>query len=148
MVFLHENAGNIGLRMDYFELAYKRLNCDILAIAYRGYSDSDGYPDETLIKEDMVVINAYIKENFKHKYYHAGGVFIVGRSLGGAVGVFLAHYNEYIASENYYEHNFNGVVIENTFLSIDSMVDVIFPFLKYIKGLILRLHWRNEDLIG
>ena len=148
MVFFHENAGNIGLRMDYFELAYKRLNCDIFVIAYRGYSDSDGYPDETLIKQDLLFINDYITDNFKHKYYHAGGIFIVGRSLGGAVGAFLAHHNEQIAMRNYYDHNFNGVVLENTFTSIDNMVDVIFPVFKYIKKLVLCMHWDTESLIG
>lgn len=60
MVFFHENAGNIGLRLDYFNLAYKRLNCDIFVIAYRGYSESDGYPDETNIKKDMHILNDYI----------------------------------------------------------------------------------------
>jgi len=148
MVFFHENAGNIGLRMDYFELAYKRLNCDIFVIAYRGYSDSDGYPDEGLIKQDMVILNDYITENFKHKYYHAGGIYIVGRSLGGAVGAFLANHNENIAMSNYYDHTFNGVVLENTFTSIDNMVDVLFPPLKYIKNLVLRMHWNTEALIS
>ena len=94
MVFFHENAGNIGLRLDYFELAYKRLNCDIFVMAYRGYSDSDGNPDESMIKKDMRLLNAYITSQFKHKYYNAGGIYIVGRSLGGAVGAYLASINE------------------------------------------------------
>ena len=45
LIFLHENAGNIGLRLDWFELMYKNLNCNILAVAYRGYSRSQGSPD-------------------------------------------------------------------------------------------------------
>ena len=94
MVFFHENAGNIGLRLDYFELAYKRLNCDIFVMAYRGYSDSDGKPDEALIKKDMEYVNSYITSQFKHKYYHAGGIYLVGRSLGGAVATYLTHVNE------------------------------------------------------
>lgn len=147
MIFFHENAGNIGLRLDYFELAYKRLNCDIFVIAYRGYSDSDGVPDEALIKKDMIHLNNYITSQFKHKYYHAGGIFIVGRSLGGAVGTYLASINELGAKENYYDHNFNGIVLENTFTSIDDMVDVIFPFLKYLKWIVLNMHWNTNALI-
>ena len=141
MVFFHENAGNIGLRLDYFELAYKRLNCDIFVVAYRGYSDSDGIPDEHFIKKDMEILNTYITNNFKHKYYHAGGIFIVGRSLGGAVGSYLAQLNEQVSRQNHYDHNFNGIVLENTFTSIDDMVDAIFPFLSFFKSFILKMHW-------
>ena len=46
IIFLHENAGNLGLRNDWFELIYKRLGCNILAVAYRGYSHSEGHPDQ------------------------------------------------------------------------------------------------------
>ena len=48
VVFFHENAGNLGLRMDYFTLLYHELGFNILAFAYRGYSDSthDGDPSE------------------------------------------------------------------------------------------------------
>ena len=42
IVFFHENAGNIGLRLDDFEAMYSGLGVDILAFAYRGYSDSTG----------------------------------------------------------------------------------------------------------
>ena len=147
MVFFHENAGNIGLRLDYFELVYKRMNCDIFVIAYRGYSESDGYPDEKLIKKDMIYLNKYITSQFKHKYYHAGGIFILGRSLGGAVGSYLASINELESMENYYQHNFNGIVLENTFTSIDDMVDVLFPFLTYFKSLVLNMHWKTSALI-
>ena len=42
VIFMHENAGNIGLRLDYFELIYHNLDVNIVAVAYRGYSKSDG----------------------------------------------------------------------------------------------------------
>ena len=147
MVFFHENAGNIGLRLDYFDLAFKRLNCDIFVIAYRGYSDSDGQPDETNIKKDMVILNDYITSQFKHKYYNAGGIFIVGRSLGGAVGTYLASINEKEAYNDHYQHNFNGIVLENTFTSIDDMVDEVFPLLTPFKKLVLNMHWDTAKLI-
>ena len=46
IVFLHENAGNIGLRMDWFEIVYKNLGVNVLAVAYRGYSRSQGKPNQ------------------------------------------------------------------------------------------------------
>lgn len=38
-VYLHENAGNIGLRMDYFQKMHS-LGYNLLVVAYRGYSES------------------------------------------------------------------------------------------------------------
>ena len=40
LLFMHENAGNIGLRMDYFEMLYRDLDFNVLVFAYRGFSDS------------------------------------------------------------------------------------------------------------
>ena len=40
IIFMHENAGNIGLRLDWFEMIYKGLGVNILSVAYRGYSSS------------------------------------------------------------------------------------------------------------
>jgi len=85
IVFFHENAGNIGLRLDYFQTMYHKAGCDILAVAYRGYSDSSGKPSEEGIKKDgAAVINFVVKDLAKH-YVNRGGVFVLGRSLGGAV---------------------------------------------------------------
>jgi len=40
IIFFHENAGNLGLRMDWFALVYHDLKVNVLAVAYRGYSRS------------------------------------------------------------------------------------------------------------
>ena len=45
-MFFHENAGNIGTRLYYFYYYMQYLKCNILIVAYRGYSDSDGTPNE------------------------------------------------------------------------------------------------------
>lgn len=52
IVFMHENAGNIGLRMDYFAMLHTVGKVNILCVAYRGYSDSEGLPSEAGIKLD------------------------------------------------------------------------------------------------
>ena len=51
-VFFHENAGNLGLRLDWFEQVYKNLNVNILSVAYRGYSRSEGKPEQAGILLD------------------------------------------------------------------------------------------------
>ena len=46
LIFFHENAGNIGLRLDWFQLVYTNLGVNILAVAYRGFSASEGKPSQ------------------------------------------------------------------------------------------------------
>ena len=60
LVFFHENAGNIGLRLDYFQTMYHLANCDVLSIAYRGYSDSTGKPSEDGLKKDGDAIMRFV----------------------------------------------------------------------------------------
>ena len=55
VLFMHENAGNLGLRLDYFQMLYHELDLDVIAFAYRGYSDShleSGFPNEQILKQD------------------------------------------------------------------------------------------------
>lgn len=38
--------------------------------------------------------------------------------------------------------------MENTFTSIDDMMDKVFSFLSPIKSIVLRNHWRSIDIIS
>ena len=133
IVFFQENAGNLGLRLDYFEQLYERTDSDILAFSYRGYSDSDGVPSETGIKADTHKIMSYVKKNLSEKYLSKDGIFLLGRSLGGAV-----------AAEAFFDEHadiIDGIILENTFTSISDMVDIMFPFLAPIKEYVLKIGW-------
>mmetsp|Transcript_40641 Transcript_40641/g.61945 ORF Transcript_40641/g.61945 Transcript_40641/m.61945 type:complete len:82 (+) Transcript_40641:402-647(+) len=57
-VFMHENAGNLGMRIHFFKLLVKELGVNVLAMAYRCYSDSDcpSTVDEYGIKLDSEAI--------------------------------------------------------------------------------------------
>ena len=46
---------DIGTRIPYFNEYLKHTNFNILCIAYRGYSDSEGYPSEEGINMDSIV---------------------------------------------------------------------------------------------
>ena len=37
------------------------------------------------------------------------------------------------------------MILENTFTNISEMVDHIFPVLKYVKQLVLRIYWPSID---
>lgn len=58
---MHENAGNIGLRMDFFELLSTKLDVNIVTFAYRGYSYSEGTPSEEGLKLDADAIISYVQ---------------------------------------------------------------------------------------
>jgi len=86
VVFMHENAGNIGLRLDYFALVCQKAGVNVVAFAYRGYSASTGAPDEQGLNADARAIAKYVKGN---QHFDKNRVFLVGRSLGGAVATHL-----------------------------------------------------------
>lgn len=107
-----------------------------MCVAYRGYSDSQGTPTESGIKLDALAMTEYIR---KSTIINRERVFLLGRSLGGAVALSLIQ-NLDSNGDQFYK----GVIIENTFTSISEMADSIFPFFKqlpWLKRLMLKLNW-------
>ena len=142
-MFFHENAGNIGLRMDWFEQMYKRLKVNIVCVAYRGYSRSEGEPGQEGIMKDVDVVMNFCKSE---PMINQSKVFVFGRSLGGAVAI---HTLRQLLDRG--EHYFKGAVIENTFTSISKMAESVFPafaLIPWIKERMLRLKWESEKQVG
>jgi fermentation-respiration switch protein FrsA (DUF1100 family) len=135
VVLFHENAGNIGVRLDYFELLFKRVNVNIVCFGYRGYGHSQGKPTSAGLQLDAKAIANYVRASPK---VNKDRVFLIGKSLGGAVALNLLSMQK--------EPLFKGVVIESAFTNVSEMTDILFPFLKVLgplKQLILRLSWDN-----
>ncbi|CDW78903.1 hydrolase of the alpha beta superfamily [Stylonychia lemnae] len=65
-------------------------------------------------------------------------LFVHGRSLGGAVAIYTVQQ---------YPELFRGMIIENTFTSIEDMADQLFFFARHVKQYILRNHWRSIDIV-
>ena len=106
-------------------------------VAYRGYSDSQSTPSEQGLIRDSQAVMEYAVE-----YSVSNGdlpIYVLGRSLGGAVAVNLC-------SREQYKNIIQGVILENTFTSIADMIDSIFPYLRYFKYF-QKNHWRSIDLI-
>ena len=143
VVFFQENAGNIGLRLDYFQTLYHEGNCDIIAIAYRGYSSSSGKPSEEGLKLDAKAVMSFVNKDLARFYSNRGGVFVVGRSLGGAVA---AHVVSQLVEDDL--NMIDGLILENTFTSIDDMADAMFSVLAVLKDFVLTNHWRTIDIVG
>ena len=139
---MHENAGNIGLRMDWFETMIRSLDVNILTVAYRGYSMSEGTPTEEGLKADGLDIMRYTRDNKDTLVAPGGNFYLLGRSLGGAVAAYVATHPDTPGDL------FAGVVLESTFTSISDMVDVMFyPPVSTFKGSILRMDWNTRSLV-
>jgi pimeloyl-ACP methyl ester carboxylesterase len=139
IVFFHGNAGNIGLRLPNARQMMKNLNVNVMMVEYRGYGDSDTVkPNEEGLKLDGQAALRFIA---KHPKIDPLKIFVFGRSLGGSVAFHLAQY----AQQN--NLPLAGVIVENTFLSISSMVDHLMPYLAPFKALVLRLDWNSEKIV-
>ncbi|KAJ0407275.1 hypothetical protein P43SY_008050 [Pythium insidiosum] len=136
LIFFHGNAGNIGHRLPNAVDLYHKVQCNVLLVDYRGYGHSEGEPSEAGLRLDAeAVLHTLLERNDVDK----AKLVVFGRSLGGAVALHLAHKaGDQIA----------GVILENTFLSISSMVDALMPPpLACFKSLVLRINWDSETLI-
>ena len=136
IVYMHENEGNIGLRLDYFETVYHKLNANILTFEHTGYSRSEGHPTEKGIKKDAEAIAKFISD---YGNINKRSIFLVGRSLSDAVLIYTAAK---------YPDLYSGVVLENTFTSIPKVVNEHFFFPKYLNGPILNNFWNSIDLVS
>ena len=84
---LEVKAGDtdIGTRLDFVDKLYHKVNANVLIIAYRGYSSSDGVPSEAGIKLDGHATMEFIRS--REDVIDTNNIFVMGRSLGGAVAV-------------------------------------------------------------
>lgn len=136
LLFFHGNAGNVGSRLPNIDVLVKRLNCNVLILAYRGYGNSEGTPSEEGLKLDA---EATLEFAQNHEEIDNDRIFVFGRSLGGAVAAQLAMNKG---------NSLKGLLIENTFTSISDMVDQLMPLVAIFKKFIQRLFYPTIDRIG
>ena len=135
ILFCHENAGNIGLRVTNLVQMSQKLNVDVIAFDYRGYGHSSGQPTEAgLMIDTQTVYSEYVLPKVTVP------IVVYGRSLGGAVAL------QFAASS---PPRLTGVIAENTFTSIADMIGSVFPFLNFsiVKQRCLRLRWHTHEWI-
>uniref|UniRef100_M4BQL6 AB hydrolase-1 domain-containing protein n=1 Tax=Hyaloperonospora arabidopsidis (strain Emoy2) TaxID=559515 RepID=M4BQL6_HYAAE len=132
LIFFHGNAGNIGHRLPNALQMYRKVGVNVLLVDYRGFGHSDGVPSEKGIKIDA---EAVVDALYARTDIDTSKIVVFGRSLGGAVSVYLAEKEPSRVA---------AVILENSFLSISAMVDALMPFLTYVKFLVLRMDWNNE----
>mmetsp|Transcript_50713 Transcript_50713/g.91477 ORF Transcript_50713/g.91477 Transcript_50713/m.91477 type:complete len:334 (-) Transcript_50713:30-1031(-) len=145
ILFCHANAGNIGLRVPNFTQIVEKLGANIFAFDYRGYGHSEGQPSEEGLIEDALTSWQWLSSAAADGRIDGSRVFIFGRSLGGAVSIALA--SELLKRGE--KMLPQGIILENTFVSISALVDSLFPIVafKSLKDRFLRLRWYSIDRI-
>ena len=147
LVFFHGNAGDLSNRI-YKLNELDKLDINILLISWRGFSGNEGYPTEKNLYEDA---EAAIKWLNKKKVSNSQ-IILYGESLGTGVAV-------EIASKN----NFNSIILESPFTSIENSAKIYYPYLpvrlllkdkydsigkiKMINTPILIMHGEKDDVV-
>lgn len=146
VLFCHENAGNIGLRLPEFVNAQRNLNVNQLVFDYRGYGYSEGTPSEEGLIADTLAMLDWLQDRASKGMIDGSKIVICGRSLGGAVAIHVAAQLETMKLE----HPPSCVIIENSFTSISDLVGFLFPYLNipFFKEQFLRLRWKSIDHVG
>ena len=147
LVFFHGNAGDLSNRIYKLnELA--KLDINILLISWRGFSGNKGSPTEK---------NLYIDARAAIKWLNEEGVsnnqiILYGESLGSGVAVEVGKAN-----------NFNSIILESPFTSIENSAKIYYPYLpvrlllkdrydsiskiKMINTPILIMHGEKDDVV-
>jgi pimeloyl-ACP methyl ester carboxylesterase len=132
VLFLHSNAGNLSHRIPNIRDLVEICRFNVFILSYRGYGRSEGTPSEEGLKRDAAAALRHLA-TVDRPEVDPTKIIVLGRSLGGAVGIWLA--------ANFPEWT-KGLMVENAFTSVPDMVDVVLPALKYVKWL-SRNTWNN-----
>lgn len=104
ILFFHGNGEIAG---DYYDVAqmYNQMGINFLPVDYRGYGRSDGIPCVTSMMKDCHVIFEFTKNWLKQRNF-TGPLIVMGRSLGSASALELAHN---------YKDEIDALIIESGF---------------------------------
>ncbi|KAK9455059.1 Alpha/Beta hydrolase protein [Dipodascopsis uninucleata] len=128
------NAGNMGHRLPIASAFYKILQYNVILFSYRGYGLSTGKPSESGLKIDSETVFNYVKSENDLK---DTSKILFGQSLGGAAAIYIAEK---------FEDDVHGLIIENTFRSIPSLIPSVLPIAQYFTFLCHQV-WSSETLL-
>lgn len=90
ILFFH---GNGEIAADYDDLAplYNQMDITLLVMDYRGYGTSDGSPTATNLLADARMIYNQVNRVFAENDMQPARLYVMGRSLGSAAAIEIAH---------------------------------------------------------
>lgn len=124
-LYFHGNAGNISHRLPDARQFYTS-GFNLLMVSYRGYGSSEGSPSEIGFSKDAAAALAYARD--RSDVLDTSRLFLFGRSIGGACTISAATSADA-------QNALRGIVVENTFTSINDMIDKVIPALRFAKPL-------------
>ncbi|CUM65534.1 uncharacterized protein PRCAT00003180001 [Priceomyces carsonii] len=135
ILILSPNAGNIGHALPIVSMFYKNFGYNVFIYSYRGYGKSTGKPSEEGLKKDAQRVMKYL--TIEDTQFQRSSIILYGRSLGGAVAIYIA------ATMS---SSISGIILENTFLSIRKTVPHVFPWLRFFTSFVHQ-KWELETLV-
>lgn len=122
------NAEEVSLNIEDF---HERINANFVLFNYRGYGLSTGKPSETALKQDAQEIFEYFSKEYSLKKEH---IFVMGRSLGSGIAMFLAANNAV-----------HKVILISPYCSIAEVAYDHFP--DFLVNLMLSDRWETSKLV-
>ncbi|MDR3374878.1 MAG: alpha/beta hydrolase [Ancalomicrobiaceae bacterium] len=129
-LFFHGNGGTLRHVVDPID-QLAAFGLTVLAIDYRGYGGSTGWPSEKGLLIDAEAALAYVTSLGRR----SDQILLVGQSLGSGVAVQLAA-----------RHRFAGVLLDSPFSSIEDVAANMLPM--FPVRLLLRDRFRSDRFIG
>ncbi len=152
LLFFHGNAGNISHRLEsirQFHGLFNGQGLDVLIVDYRGYGRSEGRPSEQGTYRDAEAAWQYLTEE---RGVAPARIVVFGRSVGGAVGAWLAANREP-----------GALIVESSFSSLPALAAELYWFLpvrwlsrfryataEYVAAAdcpVLVIHSRDDDIV-
>ena len=103
-------------------------------LSYRGYGKSDGEPSENGLKTDAQEALNFLKS---HPELNQTKIIVYGQSIGGAVSIHLTSNNV---------ESISGLILENTFTNLPSLIPQVNPYLKYFVFLCSDVWQSDKDI--
>lgn len=135
IIQLHGNAANRGVsrRIDLMKQLSSELSAHVIAIDYRGYGDSSGWPSESGTTKDLFGLWKWLEnilssdQSLSLSTNHKPKIIIYGLSLGTGIAVeFLYHLKQYQQSQNQSTSQLNlypsGLILNSPFSSIKDAI--------------------------
>ncbi len=147
LLIFHGNAGDLSNRI-YKLNELNKLNINILLISWRGFSGNKGSPTEKNLYQDAKAAIKWLND----QKINNNKIVLYGESLGTGVAVEMAK-----------DNNFNSLILESPFTSIENSAKIYYPYLpvkfllkdrfdsiskiKMIKSPILIMHGEKDDVV-